>query len=75
MAGTVLSDLSPVTRVCIAAGPFVAALLLRLILGRNRLTGSLIAFTTSWFAINMLLAPSAQPICQQLYSLPGRLFH
>ncbi|MGA1994169.1 MAG: hypothetical protein ABSH45_00195 [Bryobacteraceae bacterium] len=52
----------------------MAALLLRLILGRNRLTGSLIAFTTSWFAMNVLLAPSAEPMRQQLYSLPGRLF-
>jgi hypothetical protein len=74
MTGTVLAHLGPVTRVCIAAGPFVAALLLRLILGRNRLTGSLIAFTTSWFAMNVLLAPSAEPMRQQLYSLPGRLF-
>ena len=74
MTGTVLAHLGPVTRVCIAAGPFVSTMLLRLLLGRNRLTGSLIAFTTSWFAMNVLLAPSSEPIRQQLYSLPGRLF-
>ena len=74
MPGTVFPDLGPVGRVSIAAAPFVAALLLRVMLGRNRLTGSLIAFTTSWFAMNVLLAPSAEPMRQQLYSLPGRLF-
>jgi formate/nitrite transporter FocA (FNT family) len=74
MIGTVFPDLGPATRVCIAAVPFAAALLLRLILGRNRLTGSLIVFTIGWFAMNVLLAPSSEPMRQSLYSLPGRLF-
>ncbi|MGP8246265.1 MAG: hypothetical protein ACLQVN_17315 [Bryobacteraceae bacterium] len=58
----------------IASAPFIAALLLRLVFGRNRLTGSLITFTIGWFAMNVLLAPSSETMRQSLYSLPGRLF-
>jgi hypothetical protein len=61
--------------VSIAVGPFVATLLLRVILGRNRLTGSLITFTTGWFAMNVLLSPSFERTRQTLYSIPNKLFH
>jgi hypothetical protein len=75
MIGTVLTDLGPVPRVFIAVGPFVAAILVRLLMGRNRLTGSLLTFATGWFAMNVLLAPSAEPMRQDLYMLPSKIFH
>ena len=74
MIGSVFADLGLATRVSIAAGPLIVAVLLRLILGPNRLTGSLITFTMGWFAVNVLLAPSSEPMRQTLYSLPGRIF-
>ena len=74
MIGTVFPDLGPVPRVGVASAPFIAAMLLRLVFGRNRLTGSLITFTIGWFAINVLLAPSSETMRQNLYSLPGRIF-
>ena len=40
--------------------PFVAAMLLRLILGKNRLTRVLVSVSTTWFAINVLMAPLSE---------------
>jgi uncharacterized protein YqgC (DUF456 family) len=73
--GIVSGHFGALSRAGIAMGPFVAAVLLRLIRGRDRLTSSLITFTTGWFAMNVLLAPSFEGTRETLYSLPGRLFH
>jgi hypothetical protein len=35
-------------------------MLVRLILGKNRLTQVLVSVSTTWFAINVLLAPLSQ---------------
>jgi hypothetical protein len=54
---SIFEDLSPHARVATAVLPFVAAMLLRLILGKNRLTQVLVSMSTTWFAVNVLLAP------------------
>jgi hypothetical protein len=56
----IFEDLSPHARVATAVLPFVAAMLLRLVLGKNRLTGVLISLTTTWFAISVLMAPLSE---------------
>lgn len=40
-----------------AVGPFLIALVLRLMLGKNKLTRVLLSISTTWFAINILLTP------------------
>ena len=72
---TIFGSVGPLSRVSIAVGPFIATVLLRLTLGRNRLTSSLITFTTGWFALNVLLSPSFERTRETLYSIPNRLFH
>ena len=54
---SIFEDLSPHARVAAAVLPFVAAMLLRLILGKNRLTQVLVSMSTTWFAVNVLLSP------------------
>jgi hypothetical protein len=57
---SIFEDLSPHARVAAAVLPFVAAMLVRLILGKNRLTQVLVSVSTTWFAINVLLTPLSQ---------------
>jgi hypothetical protein len=57
---SIFEDISPHARVATAVLPFVAAIVLRFILGKNRLTGVLISITTTWFAINVLMAPLSE---------------
>jgi hypothetical protein len=57
---SIFEELSPHARVATAVLPFVAAILLRLILGKSRLTQVLVSVSTTWFAINVLLAPLSQ---------------
>ena len=52
-----LDDLSPYARVATAIAPFLAAIVLRLIFGKNRVTRILLSISTTWFAINILMAP------------------
>jgi hypothetical protein len=53
----IFESLSPHARVATAITPFVLAIALRLILGKNRVTRILLSVSTTWFAINILLAP------------------
>ncbi len=62
-------SLSPHTRVATAVLPFVAAMLVRIFMGRCRFTGMLITVTTVWFAINILLAPYSARMRQDLTDL------
>jgi len=57
---SVFEDLSPYTRVATAVLPFVAAIVLRLILGKNQVTRVLLSISTTWFAINVLMAPLSE---------------
>lgn len=50
-------NLSPNARVVTALVPFLVAIALRLILGKNRVTKILLSVSTTWFAINILLTP------------------
>jgi hypothetical protein len=68
-AGTLLDLLSPQARVAIAAAPFLAAIILRVAFGRNRITWWLITTTTIWFTINVLLAPFTAGMRQDLVNL------
>lgn len=53
----ILEDLSPHARVATALAPFLMAIILRLVVGKNRLTRVLLSLSTTWFAINILLTP------------------
>jgi hypothetical protein len=44
-----------------AVTPFVVALALRILLGKNRVTQFLLSATTTWFAVNVLLGPFTDP--------------
>lgn len=66
---SLLEDLSPHARVATAVAPFVLAALLRIFLGRNRLTGMLLSLGTMWFAINVLAAPYSARMTQDLRNL------
>jgi hypothetical protein len=57
---SIFEDLSPHARVATAVLPFVAAMLLRLILGKNRVTQVLVSVSTTWFAVNVLMAPLSE---------------
>ncbi|MDR3701643.1 MAG: hypothetical protein P4L56_18490 [Candidatus Sulfopaludibacter sp.] len=57
LPATILDDLSPYARVATAIAPFLAAIVLRLIFGKNRVTRLLLSISTTWFAINILMAP------------------
>jgi hypothetical protein len=55
--------------VATAVLPFVAAMLLRFILGKNRLTGVLISFSTTWFTINALMTPLSEGMRRDILDL------
>jgi hypothetical protein len=57
MLGNILNHLSPYARVLTAVMPFVLAIALRFIYGKNRATQVLLSISTAWFAVNVLLAP------------------
>ena len=75
MMGPAIAHIGPISRVTIAIAPFLAAVLLRVFVGRSRLMGSLITLATGWFALNVLLSPSFEKTRETLYALPERLFH
>jgi hypothetical protein len=49
--------------------PFVLALVLRVLLGRNKLTRTLISVGTMWFVMNVLMAPYSARMQQDLQRL------
>jgi hypothetical protein len=65
----IFEDLSPHARVATAVLPFVAVMLLRLILGKNRLTRVLISLSTTWFVVNLLMAPFSEGMRQDILGL------
>ena len=65
--------LSPHARVATAVAPFAGAMLLRVVLGSNRLVQWLIWLCTMWFLVNVLLAPYSQGMSDDLVAL-RRLF-
>lgn len=70
--GTPLDYLTPEARVETAVVPILIAMLLRLILGRTQFTRWSIAIGTMWFAMNVLMAPYADGIRQDLMEVSAR---
>ena len=69
LAASILEELSPHARVATAILPLAAAVLLRLVLGKNRLTRVLISLSTTWFAINVLMAPFSERMQRDILDL------
>ena len=69
--GSLLHSLSPYARVSTALAPFVLAVVLRMILGGNRLTRILFSISTTWLAINVLLTPYSSYMQRDLERLGG----
>ena len=66
---TVIQELSPYARVTTAVIPFVTAIVLRLVFGKNRVTRLLLSVSTTWFAINVLMAPYSTGMREDLSNL------
>ena len=66
---SVFEDLSPYARVATAVLPFVAAIVLRLILGKNQVTRVLLSISTTWFAINVLMAPLSEGMRRDIFDV------
>jgi hypothetical protein len=62
-------DLSPVGRVLMAAVPFMVSMLLRLMYGRTKTIEVLITIATSWFLVNVFIAPHSVDIERELFHL------
>jgi len=71
---SLLDELSPHARVATAVLPFIAALCLRLVIGKCRLTGILVSLSTVWFAINVLMAPYSAGMRHDIERLEN-IFH
>jgi len=67
--GSLIDALSPHTRVATALVPFLAALVARLLFGKNRFTRAILSLSTMWFAINVLLAPFSVGLRQEILHL------
>jgi hypothetical protein len=65
----IFEDLSPHARVATAVLPFVAAILLRMVIGKNGLTRLLLSASTTWFAINVLMAPLSEGMRRDIFDL------
>jgi hypothetical protein len=65
----IFEDWSPHARVATAVLPFAVAMLLRLILGTNRVTRVLISLGTTWFAVNVLMAPLSEGMQRDIFNV------
>jgi hypothetical protein len=66
---TAIDVFTPERQVIVAAAPFVAAMLLRLLLGRTQFSRWVVTLGTMWFAINVLLAPYSAGIREDLFEI------
>jgi len=73
--GTIFAHLSPYARVLTAIAPLLGAIVLRLMLGNNKLTRVLLTVSTMWFATNVLLAPYSEAMRQDILKLVRAVFH
>jgi len=74
MLGRIFDHLSPYARVTTAIAPFLAAIVLRLLIGKNRITRALLSISTFWFAANVFMAPYSLGMRQDLAKLSRILF-
>ena len=65
----IVDALSPNARVGTAVIPFVAAMALRLLVGKNRFTATFISLTITWFAANILMAPYSSRMRADIFTL------
>jgi hypothetical protein len=72
--GAIFDRLSPYARVVTAILPFLAAIVCRLMFGKNRVTRALLSIGTIWFAVNVLLAPYSHGMRQDLVNLRRAVF-
>lgn len=70
--GTLFDQLTPHARVATALIPFLVALVLRLIMGKNRFTRGALSVATMWFAINVLLTPYSADMQREILRLGAR---
>jgi hypothetical protein len=73
-SGTIFDRLTPYARVVTAIVPFLAAIVLRLIFGKNRVTRALLSISTIWFAANVFMAPYSYGMRQDLQNLRRTVF-
>ena len=69
-----IDDLTPHTRVATAILPFLFSIVMRLFFGKNKFTRILLSLATTWFAINVLLAPYSDRMQVEIRSLGYRMF-
>jgi hypothetical protein len=55
-------------------GPEVAAIVCRLLFGKNRVTRVLLSVSTVWFAVNVFMAPYSYGMRQDLVNLRRAMF-
>jgi hypothetical protein len=71
--GSLVDAISPHARVATALIPFLLAIVLRLILGKNQFTRAALSLATMWFAINVLMAPYSVDMRREILNLGTRL--
>lgn len=71
--GSLVDAISPHARVATALIPFLAAIVLRLLFGKNRVTRTALSVATMWFAINVLIAPYSVEMRREIFDLGTRL--
>jgi hypothetical protein len=65
--GVFFGEMTPLSEVAAAVAPFILAMMLRWMFGRRRWTEILITVATSWFFVNVLIAPYAIEMQRDLH--------
>jgi hypothetical protein len=55
--------------VATAVLPFIVALAVRIVFGRNRITRVLVSLGTMWFVMNVIMAPYSVRLRQDIHNL------
>ena len=71
--GDLIDQISPHARVSTALIPFLVAISLRLVLGKNRFTRAVLSLATMWFAANVLMAPYSVEMRREIFAIGGHL--
>jgi hypothetical protein len=66
LPASIFEDLTPHARVATAIAPFVVASVLRVALGKNRLTKAFLSLSTLWFTVSVFMAPYSQQMQQDV---------
>jgi hypothetical protein len=49
--------------------PFAVAMVVRIVMGRNRITRTMVSLGTIWFVVNVLMAPYSVRMRQDIHEL------